>query len=65
MSDEADRADLRIEQTVSDSIGEASRAVASMPAGEPGECDGCGEHFERTVKGYCGRCRDKFARLLP
>lgn len=65
MSDEADKADQRIEETVSDRIGEASRAVAAIPKGKPGECDGCGEFFQRTVKGYCGRCRDKFARFIP
>ena len=64
MSDEADNADQRIEESISDGINEASRAVASMPQGEPGECSGCGETFSRTVDGYCGRCRDKFGRFI-
>ena len=34
-------------------------AVARMPEGEAGECDHCGEYFERTVGGACGFCRDK------
>lgn len=49
---------------MSDGINEASRAVAQMPEGEPGECSGCGEYFARTVNGYCGFCRDKFGRFI-
>jgi len=33
-------------------------AAARMPAGEPGECRGCGEYFTRLVGGLCGFCRD-------
>lgn len=29
-----------------------------MPAGTEGDCNECGEHFSRLVKGLCGRCRD-------
>ena len=49
---------------MSDGINEASRAVAQMPEGEPGECSGCGEFFSRTGAGYCGLCRDKYARYM-
>jgi hypothetical protein len=38
--DEADMSDQRIEESISDGINEASRAVAKMPEGEPGECSG-------------------------
>lgn len=62
--DEADMAEQRIEEAVSDGISEASRAVAAMPIGEPGECNGCGNYFQRTVGGYCGHCRDKFKELI-
>lgn len=34
--------------------------VARMPAGEPGDCDLCGEWCGRLVKGACARCRDKW-----
>jgi len=35
------------------------RAVCvDMPAGEPGECEGCGEDMPRLVGGRCGFCRD-------
>ena len=62
--DECDMSDQRIEESISDGINEASRAVASMPQGKPGECSGCGETFSRTVDGYCGFCRDRFARYV-
>ena len=64
MADEADMADKRIEESIGDGINESSRFVAQIPAGEPGECDGCGETFARVVNGYCGRCRDRFARYV-
>lgn len=64
MADEADLASDRIENAITDGIGEASRAVAAMPVGEPGECSGCGEDFKRLVDGYCGHCRDKYERFI-
>ena len=64
MPDDCDNADQRIEESISDGINEASRAVAQMPEGEPGEFSGCGEYFARTVAGYCGFCRDKFGRYM-
>ena len=42
MADECDMSDQKIEESISDGINEASRAVAQMPEGEPGECSGCG-----------------------
>lgn len=62
--DEADMAEQRIEEAVSDGINEASRAVAAMPIGEPGECSGCGEWSGRLVDGYCAPCRDRYARFI-
>ena len=59
MADEADRAAPRIESTIEAGLIESQRAVASMPAGEPGECEGCGDLFARLVSGHCGFCRDK------
>lgn len=42
-----------------DSIVNASRkAVQEMPAGEPGECNECGEYNKRLVLGKCSPCRD-------
>lgn len=62
--DEADKAEQRIEEAVSDGINEASRAVAAMPVGEPGECSGCGNESLRLVNGYCAPCRDRYARFI-
>lgn len=63
MSDDSDIATMRemIEQDI------AVRAVqlraAQIPAGEPGECDFCGEWSGRLVGGACAPCRDR--RKLP
>ena len=47
-------------------------ARATIPAGQPGECDNCGDEFPRLVGGLCGFCRDgrrpllsTFDRLAP
>lgn len=43
---------------------EACRAAAErIPAGEAGDCDGCGEYFARLVGGKCGFCRDGRSRI--
>ena len=60
VADEADMAAPRIENAINDGINEASRAVAAMPDGDPGECDLCGNYFSRLVAGACGFCRDRY-----
>jgi hypothetical protein len=35
-----------------------ARLRAPIPAGEPGECEQCGEDMPRLVDGRCGYCRD-------
>lgn len=60
MADIADNADSLIEREKSEGIRKAAEAAASIPAGTPGDCDYCGEYFERLVFQACGRCRDKF-----
>lgn len=35
-----------------------SRINAAIPAGVAGECENCGDHFQRLVTGLCGFCRD-------
>lgn len=59
MADDVDAASKRMELESELTTRAARYAVAKMPKGEAGECDGCGEYFERTVNGYCGRCRDR------
>jgi hypothetical protein len=34
--------------------------AAEIPAGEPGDCDFCGEPSGRLVGGACAFCRDKY-----
>lgn len=54
-ADEADRASNLEEIARSTAI---ARAAQPMDPGVAGECDGCGEHFDRLVRGLCGFCRD-------
>lgn len=58
--DDADRADIRIEEITSDAILEARLFVQAMDDGKSGECDFCGGYFTRLVDGACGWCRDKY-----
>jgi hypothetical protein len=37
-----------------------ARAKAQLDPGKPGECDMCGEHFSRLIRGACGGCRDRY-----
>jgi len=62
--DDADKSDSRIEDAVSDGVKAAQRIAEAIPAGNPGDCDGCGEWSGRLVDGYCAPCRDKYARFF-
>lgn len=55
MADEIDRAN-----DYAEAFREAAlkQARPEMPKGEPGECEWCGEHSARLVRGHCARCRD-------
>jgi len=33
----------------------------AIPEGNPGECEWCGYHSERIVRGHCAKCRDELA----
>jgi hypothetical protein len=62
MADEADIAsseNSRENIIMNDTLTAIRNQAAAIPVGEPGDCDGCGYHFSRLVKGYCGRCRDR------
>lgn len=43
------------------SLAMVRRAAAAMPAGEPGECEECGEESPRLVERLCARCRERIA----
>lgn len=58
--DEIDRANERSQEHEAASIAAAMKAAADIPAGKSGECEYCGDEFERLVNGACGRCRDEF-----
>lgn len=58
--DDIDQAGEHIEATEKRIIDAARKEAADMPVGTKGECEWCGEYFERLVNGACGRCRDEF-----
>ena len=60
MADEVDRANDYMEIGLSADIANARHAAGSIPAGEPGDCEMCGEWSGRLVHGVCAPCRDKF-----
>ena len=55
MSDQADDANELVDEHLKRSLAAARRPI---PAGEPGQCEECGEDMPRLVQGRCGFCRD-------
>lgn len=55
-----DRGNARAEQMLEDAITKTRRAAATIPHGEPGDCDLCGEWSARLVNGACAPCRDRY-----
>lgn len=60
--DDIDRAQEREQQARTAAISQAAR---ELPAGEPGECDFCGEQSRRLVNKACARCRDEYGLDRP
>jgi RNA polymerase-binding transcription factor DksA len=58
-ADEIERAANLTTEMEEASVRAIRNAASKIPAGEPGECEYCGEYFIRLVNGACGRCRDK------
>ncbi len=58
MADEADIASIYMEALDEISIQQIRKQVAMIPEGVAGDCDYCGDYFERLVNAHCGRCRD-------
>jgi hypothetical protein len=59
MPDEIDVANSIAEDKVLKGVHAIRAKAQAIPAGEPGECDHCGEFSPRLVRGACARCRDK------
>jgi RNA polymerase-binding transcription factor DksA len=57
MADEVDAANDHAEKMLQVQIKNARKPLET---GTPGECDFCGEHFSRLIRGACGGCRDKY-----
>lgn len=60
--DDVDRAQERELIARAAAIAQASK---DLPAGEPGECDFCGNHSPRLIRGACARCRDDLGLDKP
>lgn len=69
MADEIDAQDIKDQLLLDASVRAISNLAASIPKGVEGECEACGEHSLRLVKGHnpaeneiqlcCASCRDK------
>lgn len=59
MADVIDDANGLVEEHLARSL---AAARVPIPAGVPGECEGCGEDMPRLVDGQCGFCRDGRSR---
>ena len=60
MADEVDRASEYAEKGTSAAVAAVCAAASGIPKGNPGDCDLCGEHSMRLVKGACAPCRDRY-----
>jgi hypothetical protein len=60
--DEVDRANAKAESMTDAALAEIRYQAGRMPAGEPGDCELCGEWSGRLVLGVCAPCRDKWGR---
>lgn len=57
--DEADRSVL-FDEMYQKELDNKIKKAAIIPKGAPGECEYCGEYFERLINNACGRCRDLY-----
>lgn len=55
MADQIDEANKLADEHLARSLAAARQPI---PAGEPGQCEQCGEDMPRLVNGRCGYCRD-------
>lgn len=57
--DEIDLASNRALEEAERGVANVCAQAARIPAGNPGDCDLCGEWSGRLVNGTCAPCRDK------
>lgn len=57
--DVIDRGNERAQQILDAEIEEVRHRAQHIPAGEPGDCEICGEWSGRLVNSVCAPCRDK------
>lgn len=60
MADDIDLAQARAEEDTDRAIAAVRKSAATIPAGEPGLCDLCGEWSGRLVGGACAPCRTRY-----
>jgi hypothetical protein len=60
MADDADSAQDELDRVYDVAKQHFSKLASEIPAGEPGECERCGEFSLRLVEGACAPCRDKY-----
>ena len=58
--DVIDQANDKAAALVDAATAELRYQAQHMPAGEPGDCDLCGEWSGRLVRGVCAPCRDRY-----
>ena len=59
MTDIVDAANDRADSQLESSVAELRQQAAQIPAGQPGDCESCGEWSGRLVHGICAPCRDR------
>lgn len=59
MADVIDQANHKAQLEADTALAHVRAAAARIPAGQPGECDLCGEWTGRIVDGACATCRDR------
>jgi hypothetical protein len=63
MSDEIDLANTNSDLLQDAKIKNLRAQAAAIPAGEPGECNECGDQMLRLVNGVCAPCREDLEKL--
>jgi len=58
--DEIDAAQAREQLDTNSAIAQVRGQAAQMQAGDPGDCELCGERSGRLIKGACAPCRDRY-----